>query len=668
MYLLIIYFPLLSFLTISLFGRFVGRAGSAVVALLIMFLTLIISWFSFFEIVFSKTIIRIKLFTWINLEILNVNWGFLFDSVTALMLIVVVTISFFVHVYSISYMEHDPHLQRFLAYLSLFTFFMLLLVTSDNFLQMFVGWEGVGLASYLLISFWFTRLAANKSAIKAMVVNRIGDIGVVLAMLVIFDSFKTFDYPTVFALIPYFYGASYSFLNISFNLLDLVSILLFIGVAGKSAQIGLHIWLPDAMEGPTPVSALIHAATMVTAGVFILVRASVIFEYSTYSLGVVTFFGALTAFLASTVGVFQNDIKRVIAYSTCSQLGYMVLAAGMSLYFVSFFHLFTHAFFKALLFLGAGSVIHALGDEQDMRRYGGTVSLLPFSYVLFWLGSLALMGFPFLAGFYSKDVIIEFVFSSFRIDAYIVGWLAVLGAFFTAFYSFKIIYLTFLQFPSSYKSYLNQCHDAPIVMYVPLLLLSFLSMFAGFFFKDIVVTAGSGFWFNSMTFWFSNSVFWDAHLLSPSLKLLPLIFSILGCVISFVVYRFSVFSYKLVLDNSFLHLFYMFFNRKWYFDNVYNDFIVNFTIKTAYNIFVKSIDKGVLEFLGPLGLVDFFRAAAFRASSLQSGLVYHYVFIFLLGLVFVLTLFALNIAWIGLIESSLIFVVFVSALVLVLFG
>jgi len=277
------------------------------------------------------------------------------------------------------------------------------------------------LASYLLISFWFTRLAANKSAIKAMVVNRIGDIGVVLAMLVIFDSFKSLNYSVVFSLIPYFYATNYDFLNMSFSLLDLISILLFIGVAGKSAQIGLHVWLPDAMEGPTPVSALIHAATMVTAGVFILIRASIIFEYSTYALGVVSFFGALTAFLASTVGVFQNDIKRVIAYSTCSQLGYMVLAAGMSLYFVSFFHLFTHAFFKALLFLGAGAVIHALGDEQDMRRYGGALTLLPFSYVLFWLGSLALMGFPFLAGFYSKDIIIEFVFSSFRVDAFIIG-------------------------------------------------------------------------------------------------------------------------------------------------------------------------------------------------------------------------------------------------------
>jgi len=326
-----------------------------------------------------------------------------------------------------------------------------------------------------------------------MVVNRVGDIGIVLAMLVIFDVFQSLDYSVVFSLIPYFSDYDYNFLNLSVNLIDLISILIFIGVAGKSAQIGLHVWLPDAMEGPTPVSALIHAATMVTAGVFILIRASVIFEYSTYALGLVTFFGALTAFLASTVGVFQNDIKRVIAYSTCSQLGYMVLAAGMSLYFVSFFHLFTHAFFKALLFLGAGSVIHALGDEQDMRRYGGTLTLLPFSYVLFWLGSLALMGFPFLAGFYSKDIIIEFVFSSFRLDSYVVGWFTVLGAFFTAFYSFKIVYLTFLQFPSSYRVYLDHCHDSPVMMYFPLLLLSFLSVFVGYLFKDIIISPGSGF-------------------------------------------------------------------------------------------------------------------------------------------------------------------------------
>lgn len=633
-----------------------------------MLSTTLLSWFLFFEISLSKSLLSISLFTWLNIDLLSIQWGLIFDSVTSLMLIVVTTISFFVHLYSISYMGHDPHLQRFLSYLSLFTFFMLILVTADNFLQMFVGWEGVGLASYLLISFWFTRLAANKSAIKAMVVNRLGDIGVVLAMLVIYDSFKTLDYGTVFALVPYFYNLDYQFLGASFNLLDLISLLLFIGVAGKSAQIGLHVWLPDAMEGPTPVSALIHAATMVTAGVFILVRASIIFEYSNYFLTVVAFFGALTAFLASTVGVFQNDIKRVIAYSTCSQLGYMVLASGMSLYFISFFHLFTHAFFKALLFLGAGSVIHALGDEQDMRRYGGTISILPFSYVLFWLGSLALMGFPFLAGFYSKDLIIEFVFSSFRVDAYIIGLLAVLGAFFTAFYSFKVIYLTFVQYPSSYRSYLDHCHDAPVVMYIPLLLLSFLSIFAGFIFKDIVLSPGSGFWSNSTSFWLNNSVFWDAHLLNPVLKLMPLFFSLAGCLLSFYVYRFSVFTDILVSKSSILNSFYSFFNRKWYFDNVYNEFIMNSVIKYGYSIFVKTIDKGVLEFLGPLGLSSFLKFSSLKVSSFQSGLIYHYAFIFLVGLVTLLSLFAFNVSWIYFIEPGLFCTILLSVVILIIFN
>ena len=545
---------------------------------------------------------------------------------------------------------------------------MLILVTASNFLQMFVGWEGVGLASYLLISFWFTRLAANKSAIKAMVVNRIGDIGVVLAMLFIFDTFYSLDYASVFALTPYFFNQTYSFLNFEINLLDLISILLFIGVAGKSAQIGLHVWLPDAMEGPTPVSALIHAATMVTAGVFLLIRSSIVFEYSSYTLNLVTFFGALTAFLASTVGVFQNDIKRVIAYSTCSQLGYMVLAAGMSLYYVSFFHLFTHAFFKALLFLGAGSVIHALGDEQDMRRYGGTISLLPFSYILFWVGSLALMGFPFLAGFYSKDIIIEFVFSSFRIDAYIIGLLAVLGAFFTAFYSFKVIYLTFMQYPSTYRSYIDSCHDAPIIMYIPLFLLSILSIFSGFVFKDALLSPASGFWSNTTTIWLSNSVFWDAHLLSSTLKLMPLLFSLLGCAISFFIYKFSIFTFLLIKEHSVLNTLYSFFNRKWYFDNVYNDFIMNNVIKSGYKIFVKNIDKGLLEFLGPLGLSNFFKSAALQASNLQSGLIYHYAFIFLLGLLFVLSFFALNLSWLYFIEPGLIFVLFLSVIVVLVFN
>lgn len=668
MYLLVVFLPLLSFLMISLFGRFFGRTGSSVISFILMLSTTLLSWFLFFEISLSKSLLSISLFTWLNIDLLSIQWGFIFDSVTSLMLIVVTTISFFVHLYSISYMGHDPHLQRFLSYLSLFTFFMLILVTADNFLQMFVGWEGVGLASYLLISFWFTRLAANKSAIKAMVVNRLGDIGVVLAMLVIYDSFKTLDYGTVFALVPYFYNLDYQFLGASFNLLDLISLLLFIGVAGKSAQIGLHVWLPDAMEGPTPVSALIHAATMVTAGVFILVRASIIFEYSNYFLTVVAFFGALTAFLASTVGVFQNDIKRVIAYSTCSQLGYMVLASGMSLYFISFFHLFTHAFFKALLFLGAGSVIHALGDEQDMRRYGGTISILPFSYVLFWLGSLALMGFPFLAGFYSKDLIIEFVFSSFRVDAYIIGLLAVLGAFFTAFYSFKVIYLTFVQYPSSYRSYLDHCHDAPVVMYIPLLLLSFLSIFAGFIFKDIVLSPGSGFWSNSTSFWLNNSVFWDAHLLNPVLKLMPLFFSLAGCLLSFYVYRFSVFTDILVSKSSILNSFYSFFNRKWYFDNVYNEFIMNSVIKYGYSIFVKTIDKGVLEFLGPLGLSSFLKFSSLKVSSFQSGLIYHYAFIFLVGLVTLLSLFAFNVSWIYFIEPGLFCTILLSVVILIIFN
>lgn len=668
MYLLVVFLPLLSFLMISFFGRFFGRTGSSLISFILMLVTTLISWFLFFEISLSKSLLSISLFTWLNTDLLFIQWGFIFDSVTSLMLIVVTTISFFVHLYSISYMGHDPHLQRFLSYLSLFTFFMLILVTADNFLQMFVGWEGVGLASYLLISFWFTRLAANKSAIKAMVVNRLGDIGVVLAMLVIYDSFKTLEYGAVFALVPYFHNLDYYFLGSSFNLLDLISLLLFIGVAGKSAQIGLHVWLPDAMEGPTPVSALIHAATMVTAGVFILVRSSTIFEYSNYSLTVVAFFGSLTAFLASTVGVFQNDIKRVIAYSTCSQLGYMVLAAGMSLYFISFFHLFTHAFFKALLFLGAGSVIHALGDEQDMRRYGGTISILPFSYVLFWLGSLALMGFPFLAGFYSKDLIIEFVFSSFRVDAYIIGLLAVLGAFFTAFYSFKVIYLTFIQYPSSYRSYLDHCHDAPTIMYIPLLLLSLLSTFAGFFFKDIVLSPGSGFWSNSTSFWLNNSVFWDAHLLNPVLKLMPLFFSLAGCLLSFYIYNFSVFTSSLVGKLSILNSFYSFFNRKWYFDNVYNEFVMNNVIKFGYSVFVKTIDKGVLEFLGPLGLSSFFKFLSLRVSNFQSGLIYHYAFIFLVGLVILLSLFAFNISWIYFIEPGLFCTILLSVIILVLFN
>jgi len=407
MYLLILYFPLISFLVIGFFGRFLGTKGSNIFATLNMFFNLLLSFFIFYEIVLGGSICFFKLFSWFNIGNFTVDWGFFFDPVTSVMLIVVNVVSFFVHFYSIDYMKHDFFSHRFMSYLSLFTWFMLILVTADNFLQLFVGWEGVGLVSYLLINFWFSIAEANKSALKAMIMNRIGDIGIALGVSLIFFEFKTLDFNVIFPVAHFFADDYYYFFNSYIHLITLISFLFLIGAIGKSAQFGLHTWLPDAMAGPTPVSALIHAATMVTAGVFVLIRISPILEQTALGLQIIAFVGIFTAFFASSIGLFQNDLKKIIAYSTCSQLGYMVFACGLSNYSLSLFHLTNHAFFKALLFLSAGAVIHGMLDEQDMRKYGGLHKILPFSYICIFIGSMSLMGIPFLTGFYSKDLIIE---------------------------------------------------------------------------------------------------------------------------------------------------------------------------------------------------------------------------------------------------------------------
>ena len=399
MYLILIFLPLIGSFASGLFGRFIGSKGASFLTVFCLNVTFFISLIIFYEVAFVNCFVYIKLITWIDCELFNIDWGFLFDSLTVIMCCVVCFISSIVHLYSTEYMSHDPHLPRFMSYLSLFTFFMLILITADNYVQMFVGWEGVGLCSYLLINFWFTRIQANKAAIKAMIVNRIGDFGLALGIFIIFIKFKAVDYATVFALTPFFVEDNFNFVNFNFNILVLIGFFLFIGAIGKSAQLGLHTWLPDAMEGPTPVSALIHAATMVTAGVFLLARSSPIYEYIPLILNIITIVGASTAFFAATIGLVQNDLKKVIAYSTCSQLGYMVFACGLSNYFVGVFHLINHAFFKALLFLGAGSIIHAVADEQDMRKIGGIKNLIPFTYSMMIIGSLALIGFPFLTVF-----------------------------------------------------------------------------------------------------------------------------------------------------------------------------------------------------------------------------------------------------------------------------
>ena len=636
MYLVLVFLPLIGSISAGLFGRYLGPKGASIVTVTLLFVTFLISFFAFYEVALVGCPTYIKLVPWINSEVLNVDWGFLFDSLTVVMCCVVTFVSTLVHLYSTEYMSHDPHLPRFMSYLSLFTFFMLILVTADNFVQMFVGWEGVGLCSYLLINFWFTRIQANKAAIKAMVLNRIGDFGLVLGILIIFVKFKSVDYATVFALVPLFANETFTFLNVTFKLIDIIGFLLLIGAIGKSAQLGLHTWLPDAMEGPTPVSALIHAATMVTAGVFLISRSSPLFEYTPSVLKIITVLGACTAFFAATVGLLQNDLKRVIAYSTCSQLGYMVFACGLSNYSVGVFHLVNHAFFKALLFLGAGSVIHAVADEQDMRKMGGLKTLVPFTYSMMVIGSLALIGFPFLTGFYSKDVILEVAYGKYSTEGHFSYVLGSIGAFLTAFYSTRLVHLTFLSNPNGYKSVICSAYDSSYQICIALAILSIPSMFIGYYSKDMIIGLGTDFWGNSLFVLPENMNMIDAEFIEHFYKVLPVILSLLGASTSFLFYTFGN---KLLfkLKVSFLgKKIYNFLNKKWFFDKIYNEYLGQFFFKFGYNTSYKIIDRGVIEMFGPMGLSSAISQKAFYVSSMKTNYLYHITFFMLLGSTFLI--------------------------------
>jgi len=635
MYLNIVFLPLVGSFLSGFFGRFLGPLGTSIVTTFCVLFSLLFSFFAFFEAGFCSTPCYLKLLTWFNSEYLFANWAFQFDSLTVVMLIVVTFISSLVHLYSTEYMSHDPHLPRFMSYLSLFTFFMLILVTADNFIQLFVGWEGVGLCSYLLINFWFTRIQANKAAIKAMIVNRIGDFGLALGIFLIYVAFNSVEYSTVFALVPLFQTDFISFLGFQMHLLSLIGVLLFIGAIGKSAQLGLHTWLPDAMEGPTPVSALIHAATMVTAGVFLLARCSPIFEYAPNALLIVTCFGAMTAFFAATTGLLQNDLKRVIAYSTCSQLGYMIFACGLSNYSVGVFHLSNHAFFKALLFLGAGSVIHAVADEQDMRRMGGLKRLIPFTFAVMSIGSFALMGFPFLTGFYSKDVVLEVAFAKYTNSGHFAYWLGTAAAFFTAFYSMRLSFLTFLSEPNGFKPVLLGAHDSPFRMALPLFLLVFPSIFVGYFSRDLFIGFGSCFWNNSIFVFPSNLNIIDAEFAPHFFKLLPVCLSIMGAFLALFLYNFSSKDLYMLKTSIIGRKIYNFLNRKWFFDKFYNEFVNQFILNFGYHVSYKTIDRGVIEMLGPFGFTKTVLNKSNFLSSVQTGSVYDYSFWMFLSLLVV---------------------------------
>lgn len=634
MYILsIIFLPLIGSVFAGLFGKYLGNKGSGAVATLSVLLTLFFVLITFNESIDLEMTYHIKLATWISSGLFYCNWAFFFDSLTLVMLTVVTSISTLVHLYSLQYMAHDPHLSRFMSYLSLFTFFMIILVTGDNFVQMFVGWEGVGFCSYLLINFWFTRLQANKAALKAMIVNRVSDLIYVLGLLVLFTNLKTVEFFSIFASVPILVNYSFLFFNYQFYILDLICILFFIGAMGKSAQIFLHIWLPDAMEGPTPVSALIHAATMVTAGVYLVARCSPLFEYSVLTLKIITIIGAMTAFFASTVGLVQNDMKKIIAYSTCSQLGYMFFACGLSNYALGVFHLSNHAFFKALLFLGAGSVIHAMSDEQDIRKMGGLRRILPFTYMMFLIGSLSLMGFPFLTGFYSKDVILEVAFASYNEIGHFAYWLGTIAASFTAFYSTRLIYFTFLSETNAQKNVIIHAHDAPFEMALPLGLLALGSIFIGYLTKDMFIGLGTSFWNNAIFVHPTNIQMIDAEFLPTIFKLLPVILSMTGLLTAFVLYQFY-FKCFYQLKTSYIGLyFYNFLNKKWYFDKVYYEIVNQNILKMSYNITYKLIDKGIIEFFGPNGFIYLFSNWSKQIIQIQTGYIYHYSFLIFLSLI-----------------------------------
>ena len=628
-----IFLPLFGAVLAGLFGRTIGARASQIATCGAMGAAAVLSVVVFNEVVLQGEVATVTLFDWFSSGDLDVDWLLRFDELTAVMVFVVCVVSFLIHVYSIGYMAHDPHVPRFFAYLSLFTFFMLALVTADNFLQMFFGWEGVGLVSYLLIGFWYRRPAANAAAIKAFLVNRVGDFGFALGILAIFLMFDTVSFDAVFAGTPAMVDAELTFLGHSFDFLEVACILLFVGAMGKSAQFLLHTWLPDAMEGPTPVSALIHAATMVTAGVFMVARLSPVFEYAPIALSVVTFFGATTAIFAATIAITQTDIKRVIAYSTCSQLGYMFFACGVSAYSAGIFHLTTHAFFKALLFLGAGAVIHAMSDEQDMRKMGGIWRAIPLTYALMWIGSLALAGiFPF-AGFFSKDIILESAFAAHTgLGTYAFG-LGILAAFLTAFYSWRLLFMTFHGRPRADERVMAHVHEAPPVMWVPLIGLAIGAIAIGYLMLPMV-SADVDFWGTSILVLPTHTALAEAHHVAFWVKALPMAVGVLGIAGAYLFYVLRPEWPAIVAARA--RPVYLFLLNKWYFDELYDVLFVRPARYLGRNLW-KQGDGAVIDGIGPDGLAAVTLSVARRAVRLQSGYIYHYAFAMLLGLAAIVT-------------------------------
>ena len=633
---LIVFLPLIGFLFAFLFGRQVGAPAAQLATTGLMVVSAVLSWVVFANWGFSGAPTeRILLAEWIVSGDLDIAWALRIDTLTAVMFVVVNTISALVHVYSFGYMAHDDAKAKFFAYLSLFTFAMLMLVTADNLVQMFFGWEGVGLASYLLIGFWSDRPAANAAAIKAFVVNRVGDFGYLLGIFTLVALTGTVSLDAIFAAAPAIAETRFTFLGFDVPALELAAVLLFVGAMGKSAQFLLHTWLPDAMEGPTPVSALIHAATMVTAGVFMVARMSPIFEFTPNALAFVTLIGATTAFFAATVGCAQNDIKRVIAYSTCSQLGYMFVALGVGAYGIAIFHLFTHAFFKALLFLGAGSVIHAMHEEQDMRRMGGLWRKVPYTYAAMLVGTLALTGFPLTAGYYSKDLIVEAAFVGDNPFAFYAFVMTLVAALLTAFYSWRVIFMTFHGRTRASAEVYSHAHESPLSMLVPMGVLVAGSLFAGaLFVHDFEGAATGGFWNGAVFVAAGNSVLHDIHDVAGWVVLSPSVAMVIGFVVAFTGYVVRPdLPQRCVAAMPAIHRFFL---NKWYFDELYDVMFVR-SARSLARLFWAN-DRNVIDGLGPDGIAARVRNLSNAVHRFQSGFLYHYAFVMLTGIAVFVTL------------------------------
>jgi NADH-quinone oxidoreductase subunit L len=608
-----------------------AAAGSRVAELItttLLLIAMILSWIAFVQIGFGHQDVRVPIFTWMTSGDLTINWSLRIDTLTAVMLVVVNTVSALVHLYSIGYMAEDPYRPRFFGYLSLFTFAMLMLVTSDNLVQLFFGWEGVGLASYLLIGFWYHKPEANAAAIKAFIVNRIGDFGFALGIFAIYMLTGSVDFDAVFGAAPGLAGKTLPLFGWQLDALTLTCLLLFMGAMGKSAQFLLHTWLPDAMEGPTPVSALIHAATMVTAGVFMVARLSPLFELSPTAQTVVIAVGATTALFAATVGLVQNDIKRIVAYSTCSQLGYMFVAMGVGAYSIGMFHLFTHAFFKALLFLGSGSVIHAMHHEQDIRNMGGLKDRIPFTYIMMVIGTLALTGFPLTAGYFSKDAIIESAFVSHNPVAFYGFICTAAAALLTAFYSWRLIFKTFHGEPHD-RAHFQAAHEPAYTMLIPLAALALGSVLAGLPFKEIFAGHGVGEFFRgSLTFAAGNKILDEIHHVPFAVAITPTVLMAVGFAVAWYFYiRRPDIPVELARQHD---VAYRFLLNKWYFDEIYDFLFVRPAKRLGYLLW-KGGDGFIIDGLGPDGISARVLDVTRSAIRLQTGYLYHYAFAMLIG-------------------------------------